>query len=406
MSKINFDEVGFTTKVVHAGQNFDHETGALSTPIYQTSTFCFDTVEEGTGKFNKSIPGYTYTRGGNPTTRALEEKMAIIESGEDCVATASGMGAVGAIMVAFLKTGDHVVCGDTLYGGTSVVMRTNLAQFGIDVTFVDTSDLEAVKKAFTPKTKMLYFETPTNPLMKVTDIRAISKIAKEKGVRVVVDSTFAPPPIQFALKLGADIVLHSVTKYLNGHGDVLGGVIIGKKEDIALIKGSGVTKICGNPPSPFNSYLILRGLKTLVLRIKKHCENALALAEFLEKEPLIKAVYYPGLKSSVYYELAKEQMNGMFTGIFSFELKDDINGMSSYEAGKKLVNSLKIASIAVSLGDPDTLIQHPASMTHSNVPKEVREAAGITDGLIRISVGIEDIEDLIKDFKQALNALK
>lgn len=406
MSKIDFDKVGFTTKVVHAGQSFDPETGALSTPIYQTSTFCFETVEEGTGKFNKSIPGYVYTRGGNPTTRALEEKMAAIEGGEDCVATASGMGAVGAVMVAFLKSGDHVVCGDTLYGGTSVVMRTNLAQFGIDVTFVDTADLEAVKNAFTPKTKMVYFETPTNPLMTVTDIKAISAIAKERGAKVVVDSTFAPPPVQFALKLGADLVLHSVTKYLNGHGDVLGGVVIGKKEDIAAIRGMGVTKICGNPPSPFNSYLILRGLKTLVLRVKKHCENALALAEYLEKEPLIKAVYYPGLKSSPYHALATEQMNGLYTGILSFELKDDINGMDSYEAGKKLVNALKIATIAVSLGDPDTLIQHPASMTHSNVPKEIREAAGITDGLIRLSVGIEDVEDLIEDFKQALEKLK
>ncbi len=401
MSKIDFDNVKFNTKVVHAGQSFDPETGALSTPIYQTSTFCFETVEEGAQKFSKSIPGYTYTRGGNPTTRALEEKMTIIEGGEDCVATASGMGAVGAIMVAFLKAGDHVVCGDTLYGGTSVVMRTNLAQFGIDVTFVDTSDLEAVRKAFTQKTKLLYFETPTNPLMKVTDIASISKIAHENGARVIVDSTFAPPPVQFALKLGADLVLHSVTKYLNGHGDVLGGVVIGKKEDIALIRGNGVTKICGNPPSPLNSYLVLRGLKTLVMRVKKHCENALELAKYLETVPAVKKVYYPGLESNEFHELAKKQMNGLYTGIFSFELKENINGMSSFETGKKLVNGLKIATIAVSLGDPDTLIQHPASMTHSNVPKEIREQSGITDGLIRISVGIEDVEDLIEDFKQS-----
>lgn len=401
MSKIDLNKVRFSTKVVHAGQSFDPETGALSTPIYQTSTFCFETVEEGAAKFNKTIPGFTYTRGGNPTTRALEVKMAAIEGGEDCVATASGMGAVGAVMIAFLKAGDHVVCGDTLYGGTSVVMRTNLAQFGIDVTFVDTSDLEAVKKAFTSKTKLVYFETPTNPLMTVTDIKSISKIAHEKEARVVVDSTFAPPPIQFALKLGADLVLHSVTKYLNGHGDVLGGVVVGTKEDITLIRGNGVTKICGNPPSPFNSYLVLRGLKTLVMRVEKHCQNAMALAEYLKTVSAVKEVYYPGLESNPFHKLAKEQMNGMYTGIFSFELKENINGMSSFEAGKKLVNGLKIATIAVSLGDPDTLIQHPASMTHSNVPKEIREKSGITDGLIRISVGVEDVEDLIEDFEQS-----
>lgn len=403
MSKIDFNHVKFTTKVIHAGQAHDKETGALSTPIYQTSTFCFDTVEEGADKFSKTIPGYMYTRGGNPTTRALEEKMAMIEGGEDCVATASGMGAVGATMVAFLHAGDHIICGDTLYGGTSVVMRTNLAQFGIDVTFIDTSDLEQVKKVFTDKTKLIYFETPTNPLMKVTDIKAVSEIAHKKNVKVVVDSTFAPPPIQFPIKLGADIVIHSVTKYLNGHGDVLGGVVIGKKDDIALIRGNGVTKICGTPPSPFNSYLVLRGLKTLVLRIEKHCSNAMKLAEYLKTVPLIKNIYYPGFESNPFHKLAKEQMNGMYTGIFSFELNDNINGMSSFEAGKKLVNGLKIASIAVSLGDPDTLIQHPASMTHANVPKDVREQSGITDGLIRISVGIEDIEDIINDFKQSFS---
>ncbi|WP_028329248.1 trans-sulfuration enzyme family protein [Brachyspira alvinipulli] len=401
MSKLNLSNVKFNTKVVHAAQNPDPLTGALSTPIYQTSTFCFETVEEGAQKFNKTIPGYMYTRGGNPTTRILEEKMAIIEGGEDCVATASGMGAVGATMVAFLKSGDHVICGDTLYGGTSVVMRTNLPQFGIDVTFVDTSDLDAVKKAFTEKTKLIYFETPTNPLMKVTDIKAVSDIAHERGVKVIVDSTFAPPPIQFPIKLGADIVIHSVTKYLNGHGDVLGGVVIGKKDDISLIRVNGATKICGTTPSPLSSYLILRGLKTLVIRLERHCYNAMKLAEYLKTVPFIKEIYYLGFESNPFHELAKKQMNGMYSGIFSFELKDNINGMSSFEAGKKLVNGLKIASIAVSLGDPDTLIQHPASMTHLSVPKEIREQSGITDGLIRISVGIEDVEDLIEDFKQS-----
>lgn len=400
MSKIDFDKVDFTTKVIHAGQLPDAH-GALATPIYQTSTFCFETVEEGMGKFNKSIPGFVYTRGGNPTTRTLELKMAAVEGGEDCVATASGMGAVGSVMVAFLRTGDHVICGDPVYGGTSVVMRTNLAQFGIDVTFVDASDTANVEAAFTPKTKMVYFETPTNPTMRVADIAAIAKLTKARGVKLVVDNTFAPPPVQFPLALGADIVVHSVTKYLNGHGDVLGGVVIGSKEDVGLVRGNGVTKICGTPPAPMNSYLVLRGLKTLDLRVRRHCAGALKVAQYLETVPYVKAVYYPGLKSSPFYELAQKQMHGLCTGILSFELKDDVNGLDSFEAGKKLLNSLAIPAIAVSLGDPDTLIQHPASMTHGNVPKEARAASGINDGLIRLSVGLEEPQDLINDFAQA-----
>ena len=260
MSKINFDEVNFETMAIHAGQEPDKLTGALSTPIYQTSTFCFETVEEGAGKFSGAIPGYKYSRGGNPTNRALEVKLAVLEGGEDAVVTASGMGAVGSTMVGLLKHGDHVVSGDVLYGGTDVVMRTNLAQFGIDVTFVDTSNLEEVENAINERTKVIYFETPTNPTMRVTDIKAIAAIAKRKNIKLVVDNTFAPPPIQYPLKLGANIVLHSVTKYLNGHGDVLGGVVVGSKEDIAVIRGNGVTKICGTPPSPFNSYLVLRGI--------------------------------------------------------------------------------------------------------------------------------------------------
>lgn len=401
MSKINFDEVNFETLAIHAGQEPEKLTGALSTPIYQTSTFCFETVEEGAAKFSGEIPGYKYSRGGNPTNEALEKKCAALEGGEAAVVTASGMGAIGSTMVGLLKQGDHVVSGDVLYGGTSVVMRTNLPQFGIDVTFVDTSKPEEVEKAINERTKVIYFETPTNPTMGLTDIKAIAEIAKRHNVKVVVDNTFAPPPIQYPIKLGADIVVHSVTKYLNGHGDVIGGVVVGSKEDINLIRGNGVTKICGTPPSPFNSYLVLRGIKTLYLRVKQHCENALAMAEYLEKNEYVKAVYYPGLESHPQHNLAKEQMNGMYTGMIAFELNDDVNGLDAFEAGKKFVNGLKIAAIAVSLGDPDTLIQHPASMTHASVPKESREEVGITDGLIRLSVGIENVDDLIADFQQS-----
>lgn len=406
MKKYDISKLKFETKVIHAGQSPDKLHGALSTPIYQTSTFCFENVEEGSKKFAKEIPGFVYTRGGNPTNRTLELKAAAIEEGEDCVATASGMGAIGAVMVAFLKTGDHVICGDVVYGGTSVVMRANLPQFGIEVSFVDTQDFNAVQKAIKPNTKLLYYETPTNPTMNVTDIKKMSELCKKNNIMHVVDNTFAPPPLQFPLKLGADIVVHSVTKYLNGHGDVLGGLVIGKQSDIAVVRGNGVTKICGTPPAPINSFLVLRGMKTLNLRMIKHSQNALEVAKFLSTHPNIAKVNYPGLKNHPQHKLAKEQMNGLFSGMLSFELKDKINGLSSFEAGKKLVNNLNIAAIAVSLGDPDTLVQHPASMTHASVPKEARLSAGITDGLIRLSVGLEAYEDIIDDFAQALEKIK
>src|SRR5699024_116849 len=248
------------------------------------------------------------SRSANPTNRALELKCAALEGGEDSAVAASGMGAIGATMVGLLKHGDHVVSGDTIYGGTSVVMRTNLPQFGIDVTFVDTANLEEVENAINENTKLIYFETPTNPTMKLTDIKAISEIAKKHNVKVVVDNTFATPPIQYPLKLGADLVVHSVTKYLNGHGDVIGGVVVGSEEDIGLIKMNGITKICGTPPSPFNSYLVLRGMKTLALRIRQHCENAMAMAEYLEKNEYIKDVHYPVLESHPQHKTDKEQM--------------------------------------------------------------------------------------------------
>ncbi|NLY08929.1 MAG: PLP-dependent transferase [Tissierellia bacterium] len=405
-TKVNWREKRFSTKVIHGGQAFDKGTGALATPIYQTSTFCFETVEEGAGKFDKSIPGFVYSRGGNPTNRALEEKCAIIEGGEDCVATASGMGAIGSTMVGLLRTGDHIVTSDTLYGGTDVLMRTNMEHFGIEVSFVDMTDAENVRKAIKENTKVVYLETPANPTMAVADIKAIANIAHEAGdIKVVVDSTFAPPPVQFPLALGADIVVHSVTKYLNGHGDVIGGVVIGKSEDIAIIRGIGVTKLNGTPPSPFNSYLVLRGMKTLDIRVKLHCENAMEIAKFLEGHEYIEKVHYPGLESHPGHEIAKVQMNEMYGGMLAFELKEDINGMSAFEAGKKLVNNLTIPSIAVSLGDPDTLVEHPASMTHASVPKEEREKIGITDGLIRLSVGLESAEDLIEDFENSFKQI-
>ena len=405
MSKIDLKNVDFETLIIHAGQEPDKAYGSLATPIYQTSTFCFETVEEGAAKFANQIPGFVYSRGGNPTTRAFELKCAAMEGGEDAVAAASGMGAVGSVMTAFLHPGDHAIFDTAVYGGTNYVATTNLPGMGVEVSRVDTGDLEAVKAAIRPNTKMIYFETPNNPMMKVTDVRAIKDIAGA-DIRVVVDGTFAPPPVQLVLQLGADIVLHSITKYINGHGDALGGVVIGRADDIRLIRANSVTKINGCPPSPFNSYLVLRGMKTLALRMKQHCASAMEIARYLEANPYVKAVYYPGLESHPQHELASRQMeNGMYGGMISFELKDDVKGLSSFEAGKKLLNSLKIPAIAVSLGDPDSLIEHPASMTHANVSPEDRLAAGITDGLIRLSVGLESAKDLIADFEQAFAAI-
>ena len=276
---------------------------------------------------------------------------------------------------------------------------------GIEVSFVDTSDLEALRAAIQPNTKMIYFETPNNPIIKVTDVAAVKAIAGE-NIRVVVDATFAPPPIQNVLKHGADMVLHSVTKYINGHGDALGGVVVGSAADIGRIRGSAMTKLNGCPLSPFNSYLILRGMKTLALRVERHCRNAMALARYLDSNPYVKRVYYPGLEKDPCHELACRQMeNGLFGGVLTFELKDNVKGMDSFEAGKKLLNHLSIVSIAVSLGDPDTLIEHPASMTHAAVPREERLAAGITDGLLRLSAGLESAKDLINDFENAFAAL-
>lgn len=405
MSKIDLKNVDFETLIIHAGQEPDKAYGSLATPIYQTSTFCFETVEEGAAKFANQIPGFVYSRGGNPTTRAFELKCAAMEGGEDAVAAASGMGAVGSVMTAFLHPGDHAIFDTAVYGGTNYVATTNLPGMGVEVSRVDTGDLEAVKAAIRPNTKMIYFETPNNPMMKVTDVRAIKDIAGA-DIRVVVDGTFAPPPVQHVLQLGADIVLHSITKYINGHGDALGGVVIGRADDIRLIRANSVTKINGCPPSPFNSYLVLRGMKTLALRMKQHCASAMEIARYLEANPYVKAVYYPGLESHPQHELASRQMeNGMYGGMISFELKDDVKGLSSFAEGKKLLNSLKIPAIAVSLGDPDSVIEHPASMTHANVSPEDRLAAGITDGLIRLSVGLESAKDLIADFEQAFAAI-
>lgn len=401
---IDLSSVGFGTLNIHSGSH-DGTEGALTFPIFQTSTFCFESVEQGAARFMGEEPGYCYSRGGNPTTNSLAQKIAALEKGEACVVTGSGMGAIGGVLVGLLKSGDHVICGDCVYGCTDLVMHKTLAKFGVDVEYVNMTDPENVRKAIRPNTVMVYFESATNPMMALTDTRAVSAIAHEHGIKVVVDNTFCPPPIQYPLVDGADIVVHSTTKYINGHGDVIGGAIVGNAEDIANIASNSTSKLCGTTPSPFDCFLVSRGLMTLELRMQRHCENAQAMAEYLEANPCVDVVYYPGLKSHPQHDLACQIEHAGFGGILSFELKDGIGGMSSFEAASKLVNSLKIAKIAVSLGDPETLIQHPASMTHRNVDEADRIAMGITNGTIRLSCGLENTQDLINDFKQAFAAI-
>ncbi|WP_350454646.1 trans-sulfuration enzyme family protein [Slackia heliotrinireducens] len=406
MNTIDWSTVGFSTLAVHGGQDPDPTHGALATPIYQTSTFCFDTREDGTAIFLGEKPGFAYSRGGNPTVRALETKIALLEGGEECIATASGMGAISSVLLTLLSSGDHVVMGNCVYGCTNVVIQEVLPKFGITMTAVDTNDLAAVEAAIQDNTKILYFETVSNPMTRVADIEALSALAKAHGVKVIVDSTFAPTPLVRPLALGADIVVHSATKYLNGHGDVIAGLIVGKKEDLAPIRTYGSTKACGSTLSPHDAFLVLRGLQTLGLRMDRHCSNAMKVAQFLETCPQIETVLYPGLESHPDHDIAVKQFKkDMFTGILSFEMKDGINGMTSLEAGTRVVNALTIPHIAVSLGDPSSLVEHPATMTHRNVPPQERVRMGISDGLIRFSVGLEDPEDLIADLQQALATL-
>ncbi|MBQ6294614.1 MAG: aminotransferase class I/II-fold pyridoxal phosphate-dependent enzyme, partial [Firmicutes bacterium] len=349
-------------------------------------------LEEGGAVFSGEIPKYGYARTGNPTVATFERKICALEHAKAAVATGSGMGAVSSALLGCLKAGDHVVCSDTVYGCTDVVVRSILPTFGIETTQVDTSNPEAVKAAMKPNTKVLYFEVAANPTMRVTDIAEMVKIGHEGGAKVIVDNTFTPPPVCRPLDFGVDIVLHSVTKYLNGHGDVIAGVVASNDPElIHTIQSKCVGKLCGAAMAPLCAFLIVRGLKTLGLRMKAHAYNATKMAEFLEKQPYIKAVYHPSLPSNGRnYEVAKKQFNEGYT-----------TGMISFETAKKLLNALQIPGIGVSLGGTDSLIQHPASMTHANVTPEGRKEAGITDGMVRFSVGIEDIEDLIADFEQS-----
>ena len=389
---------GLGTTAIHAG-TLKNLYGTLAMPIYQTSTFIFDSAEQGGRRFALEEAGYIYTRLGNPTTTVLEDKIAALEEGEAAVATSSGMGAISSTLWTVLKAGDHIVTDKTLYGCTFALMCHGLTRFGIDVTFVDTSNLDEVKNAMKENTRVVYLETPANPNLKIVDLEALSKLAHTNpNTLVIVDNTFATPYMQKPLKLGADIVVHSVTKYINGHGDVIAGLVITNKELADQIRFVGLKDMTGAVLGPQDAYYIIRGMKTFEIRMERHCKNAKKVVEFLNKHPKIERVYYPGLETHPGHEIAKKQMKD-FGAMISFELK------GGFEAGKTLLNSLKLCSLAVSLGDTETLIQHPASMTHSPYTKEEREAAGITDGLVRLSVGLENVEDIIEDLKQGLEKI-
>ena len=389
---------GLGTTAIHAG-TLKNLYGTLAMPIYQTSTFIFDSAEQGGRRFALEEAGYIYTRLGNPTTTVLENKIAALEEGEAAVATSSGMGAISSTLWTVLKTGDHVVTDKTLYGCTFALMCHGLTRFGIEVTFVDTSNLDEVKNAMKENTRVVYLETPANPNLKIVDLEALSKLAHTNpNTLVIVDNTFATPYMQKPLKLGADIVVHSVTKYINGHGDVIAGLVITNKELADQIRFVGLKDMTGAVLGPQDAYYIIRGMKTFEIRMERHCKNAKKVVEFLNKHPKIERVYYPGLETHSGHEIAKKQMKD-FGAMISFELK------GGFEAGKTLLNSLKLCSLAVSLGDTETLIQHPASMTHSPYTKEEREAAGITDGLVRLSVGLENVEDIIADLEQGLEKI-
>ena len=389
---------GLGTTAIHAG-TLKNLYGTLAMPIYQTSTFIFDSAEQGGRRFALEEAGYIYTRLGNPTTTVLEDKIAALEEGEAAVATSSGMGAISSTLWTVLKAGDHIVTDKTLYGCTFALMCHGLTRFGIDVTFVDTSNLDEVKNAIKENTRVVYLETPANPNLKIVDIEALAKIAHTNpNTLVIVDNTFATPYMQKPLTLGADVVVHSVTKYINGHGDVIAGLVITNKALADQIRFVGLKDMTGAVLGPQDAYYIIRGMKTFEIRMERHCKNARKVVEFLNNHPKIERVYYPGLETHPGYEIAKKQMKD-FGAMISFELK------GGFEAGKTLLNSLKLCSLAVSLGDTETLIQHPASMTHSPYTKEEREAAGITDGLVRLSVGLENVEDIIADLEQGLEKI-
>lgn len=395
------ESTGFATRAIHHGYDPRDAQGALNPPVHFSSTFAFETAEQGGEMFAGEREGYIYTRLGNPTLSLLEDRLANLEGAEAGLACASGMGAITAAIWTFIAPGDELLVDKTLYGCTFAYFRHGLEKFGVHVKHVDMRDPENVRAALTDKTKIVYFESPANPNMRLVDIEAVSKIAHDHNadIRVMVDNTYCTPYLQQPLALGADLVVHSATKYLGGHGDLIAGAVVGTADDIGEIRMVGLKDMTGAVLSPMDAMLIMRGIKTLELRMDRHCKNAQTLAEFLESHPKVGAVFYPGLKQFPQHDLAKRQM-AQPGGMIAFELK------GGYDAGIRFMNALNMVIRAVSLGDAETLIQHPASMTHSTYTQEERLEHDITDGLIRLSAGLETVDDILADLKQALDVLE
>ncbi len=385
----------FSTLAIHHGYDPMENEGALTPPLHLTSTFAFETAEAGGEMFSGEREGHIYSRISNPTCDLLERRIAVLEGAEAGLALASGMGAITATMWTLLAPGDEVILDKTLYGCTFSFMQHGLKKFGIDVTHVDLTEPENLVAAISERTKMVYFETPANPNMRLVDIRAVSEIAHARDVIVVVDNTYATPYLTQPVKEGADIVLHSATKYLGGHGDVVAGLLAGSAELVSQIRLTGMKDMTGAVMAPFNAMMILRGLKTLEVRMDRHCASAMTVAELLQQSSAVQKVWYPGLESFEQHGLAKRQMS-QFGGMIAFELKGGI------DAGRAMMNRLEMITRAVSLGDAETLIQHPASMTHSTYTPEERMAHGISEGLVRLSIGLEGVDDVIADLMQAL----
>ena len=392
-------KLAFSTRAVHSGYQSSENQGSLNPPIYMTSTFCFDTVEQGAARFSGEESGHFYSRISNPTQAVLETRLADLEDGEAALATASGMGAISATFWTIVSPGDHVLVDKTVYGCTFSFMEHGLKKFGIEVTYVDFTKHDEINAALQSNTRVVYFESPVNPSMRILDIHQISLLVKDysNDIHIVVDNTYCTPALQRPLTMGADIVVHSATKYLGGHGDLIAGAVVGRTNMIENIRLHGLKDMTGAVISPINAFLVLRGIKTLQLRMERHCQNAQIVAEMLEAHSAVESTYYPGLPSDSGHQLAKRQMDG-FGGMIAFELK------AGFRGAVKTLNALQLIKRAVSLGDTETLIQHPASMTHSTYTPEQQEIHGITQGLIRISVGLECVDDILADLNQALDA--
>jgi len=390
--------MGKSTKAIHAGNPKLTEMGEVSVPIFQTSTFSFPSADDGAARFSGEKSGYIYTRLGNPTINALEDNVAALEGGYRGLATSTGMAAVTTVYTALLGQGAHLVSTDTVYGPSRVVIESVYSRYGVEASFIDTSDPEAIKAALRPETKMIYIETPANPTMKITDLRAAADIAHSRNIPLVVDNTFASPYLQQPFRHGADVIIHSLTKFLNGHSDVVGGMIV-VKDEVMYKTIKPVLNSFGGTMDPHQAWLVLRGVRTLALRMEKSQANAVKLAEFLKGHPAVTWINYPGLPEHPQYAVAKKQMDG-FGAMIAIGVKKGLAG------GKIVMDNLKLFTLAVSLGGVESLIEHPASMTHASISKEDREKAGIQDELVRIAVGCEDYEDLKNDLDQALNKIK